>query len=162
MVFKLICRGGKGKNSLIGDAADYRSLRFFNVSFDTIRRGGLLSKCVLRYTPPGRTTQSTVGKSTLCSKQKKSSYSRVLLSSEWSRRGGLAALNPCTNVQWMKAAIHCVHSLFFFFISQKHALFETKKKQLPKGTAFIRVESEGFEPSSKQWELKLSTCLFPD
>jgi len=76
--------------------------------------------------------------------------------------GGLAALNTCTNVQWMKAAIHCFHSLFFFFFSQKHALFETKKKQLPKGDAFIRVESEGFEPSSKQWEFKLSTCLFPD
>jgi hypothetical protein len=28
---------------------------------------------------------------------------------------------------------------FFFFFSRKHALFETKKKQLPKGAAFIRV-----------------------
>ena len=48
------------------------------------------------------------------------------------KRGGLAALNPCTNVQWMKAVIHCVHALLFFFFSHKHALFETKKSSYPR------------------------------
>jgi len=37
-----------------------------------------------------------------------------------------------------------------------------KEKHTEFGVLSRRVESEGFEPSSKQWELKLSTCLFPD
>ena len=37
-----------------------------------------------------------------------------------------------------------------------------KDKHTNFGVLTCQVESEGFEPSSKQWELKLSTCLFRD
>jgi len=81
----------------------------------------------------------------------------------WSRRGGLAALNPCTNVQWIKK-LHRnpMLSFFAFTNSRTSPRLCPQKKPLQRSSFLIRVESEGFEPSSKQWELKLSTCLFPD
>ena len=52
------------------------------------------------------------------------------------KRGGLAALNPCTNVQWMKAAIHCVHSLLFFLFLTKARFVRNKKKAATQGCCF--------------------------
>jgi len=97
------------------------------------------------------------------SRNKKSIFLRKMLSSEWSRRGGLAALNPCTNVQWIKK-LHRNPMLSFFAFpnSRTSPRLCPQKKPLQRSSFLIRVESEGFEPSSKQWEFKLSTCLFPD
>ena len=53
----------------------------------------------------------------------------------WSRRGGLAALNPCTNVQWMKACIHCVHYAVFYFKSSLKLRFVSSRN---KKSIFLR------------------------
>jgi len=49
--------------------------------------------------------------------------------------GGLAALNPCTNVQWMKACIHCVHYAVFYFKSSLKLRFVSSRN---KKSIFLR------------------------
>jgi hypothetical protein len=60
-------------------------------------------------------------------------------------------MNPLTNVQWIKALFRFSKSTLFLVNSNKLAYFLNKKKASPfQVNAFIRVEPEGFEPSSKQ------------
>ena len=65
----------------------------------------------------------------------------------WSRRGGLAALNPFTNVQWIKK-LHRnpMLSFFAFTNSRTSPRLCPQKKPLQRSSFLIRVESEGFEP----------------